>query len=118
MTCAIEHVRSNYVKSPHDELALQSSVRGVELKQLPHLLATTNLILHGIECPSNLRHDDTLSRPLKDYGPDDAVDTVVTNPPFGGQVKPGIVHNFPAQFQTAETSFLFLVLIMTVLKPG
>lgn len=118
LTCTIEHIRSNYVKSPHDELILQDSIRGIELKQLPHLLATTNLILHGIECPTRLRHDDSLSRPIKDYGPEDSVDTVVTNPPFGGQVKPGIVHNFPSQFQTAETSFLFLVLIMTVLKSG
>lgn len=116
LTCAINHIRSNYVKSPHDEMILQDSIRGIELKQLPHLLATTNMILHGIECPINLRHDDTLSRPLKDYSYADGVDVIATNPPFGGQVKPGIIHNFPAQFQSSETSFLFLVLIITILK--
>ncbi len=118
LTCAIEHIRKNGVHERKDEETLQKSIRGIELKQLPHLLATTNLILHGIECPSGLRHDDTLSRPLKDYGPEDAVDVIVTNPPFGGQVKPGIIHNFPSQFQTAETSFLFMVLIINLLKSG
>jgi type I restriction enzyme M protein len=25
-------------------------------------------MLHGIEVPSNVRHDNTLARPLRDYG--------------------------------------------------
>jgi type I restriction enzyme M protein len=35
-----------------DEALLQASIRGVEKKQLPHLLCVTNLLLHGIEVPS------------------------------------------------------------------
>jgi type I restriction enzyme M protein len=62
---------------------LQNSIYGTELKQLPHLLATTNLVLHGIETPINLRHDDSLSRSIKDISANDMVDIIVTNPPFG-----------------------------------
>lgn len=118
LTCAIEHVRENYVKKPADERKLQASIRGVEKKPLPHLLATTNMLLHGIDVPSGIRHDNTLARPYKDIGPRDRVDVIITNPPFGGMEEDGIEQNFPSQFRTRETADLFLVLIMQMLKPG
>ena len=116
LACAIEHVRTKYVNSVEDRRTLQHSIFGVEKKQLPHLLCTTNMLLHGIEVPSNVRHDNSLTRPLKDYGPADRVDVVLTNPPFGGQEEDGIEQNFPATFRTRETADLFLVLIMRLLK--
>jgi type I restriction enzyme M protein len=76
------------------------------------------MMLHGIEVPSQIRHDNTLARPLRDYGPKDRVDIVVTNPPFGGMEEDGIESNFPATFRTRETADLFLVLIMHLLKAG
>ena len=118
LTCAIENVRSKYVKTAEDEKILQKSIHGVEKKALPHLLCTTNMLLHGIEIPSQIRHDNTLSRPLRDYGPKDRVDAIVTNPPFGGMEEDGIETNFPASYRTRETADLFLVLIMHILKPG
>jgi len=118
LTCAIEHVRKRYVKSAKDEERLQSSIFGVEKKQLPHLLCVTNMLFHGIEVPSNMRRDNTLSRPLRDYGPADRVDVIGSNPPFGGVEEDGIEKNFPSAFQTRETADLFLVLFLTLLKPG
>jgi type I restriction enzyme M protein len=118
LTCAIEHIRRHCVKTPEDEQTMQASVRGVEKKPLPHLLCTTNMLLHGIDIPSNIRHDNTLARPLRDYGPKDRVDVILTNPPFGGMEEDGIESNFPKMFQTRETADLFLLLIMHVLKPG
>ncbi|MCP4263321.1 MAG: SAM-dependent DNA methyltransferase [Planctomycetes bacterium] len=117
LSCTIEHIRKNYVKTAKQETKLQSSIFGVEKKPLPHLLCTTNMILHGIEIPINIRHDNTLSRPLRSYGPSDQVDVIVTNPPFGGMEEDGIEANFPKSFQTRETADLFLVLIMKLLKP-
>jgi type I restriction enzyme M protein len=78
LTCAIEHVRAKYVKTADDEALLQGSIHGVEKKPLPHLLCVTNMLFHGIEVPSNIRHDNTLARPLRDYGPKDRVDVVLT----------------------------------------
>jgi len=118
LTCAIDHVRSRYVKSVEDEKWLQQNLFGVEKKPLPHLLCTTNMILHGLDVPTNIRHDNTLSRPLRDYGPRDRVDVIVTNPPFGGMEEDGIEQNFPANFRTKETADLFLVLITHLLKEG
>jgi len=118
LTSAIEHVRKKYVKSAKDEVKVQSSIFGVEKKQLPHLLCVTNMLFHGIEVPSNIRRDNTLSRPLRDYGPADRVSVIGSNPPFGGMEEDGIEKNFPAAFQTRETADLFLVLFLTLLKPG
>jgi type I restriction enzyme M protein len=118
LTCAIEHKRSRYVKTAEDERALQASIFGVEKKPLPHLLATTNMILHGIEVPSQIRHDNTLSKPLISWGPSERVHCIVANPPFGGMEEDGIETNFPAAFRTRETADLFLLLIMQLLKDG
>lgn len=118
LTCAIEHIRSNDVKTPADEATLQSSVRGVEKKQLPHLLCTTNMLLHGVDVPTNIAHDNTLARPLRDYASKDRVDVIITNPPFGGTEEPGIENNFPQAYRTRETADLFLVLIEHLLVDG
>lgn len=118
LTCSLEHVREKYVNTAEDEQTAQAAIHGVEKKPLPHLLCTTNMILHGVDVPTNIRHDNTLARPLRDYGPADRVDVIVTNPPFGGTEEDGIENNFPSAFRTRETADLFLVLIMHLLKPG
>ena len=97
---------------------MQASLRAVEKKPLPHMLAVTNMLLHGIEAPSFLRHDNTLARPYISWGQDERVDIVLTNPPFGGKEEDGIESNFPKHFRTRETADLFLALIIRLLKPG
>ena len=116
LACTIDHKRSNYVKSAQDEEVLVQSIQGVEKKALPHMLCTTNMILHGIDTPTQVRHDNTLSRPYKDYGNKDRVDVIVTNPPFGGTEEDGIENNFPANLRTRETADLFMALIIKLLK--
>jgi type I restriction enzyme M protein len=118
LTCSIRHMRERYVKRPEDDALMQSSLRAVEKKQLPHMLCTTNMLLHDIEDPSFVRHDNTLARPYISYTNVDRVDIVLTNPPFGGKEEAGIETNFPRQFQTKETADLFLALIIRLLKPG
>jgi len=112
----IEFKRENFVRSAADEEVLQETIRGVEKKALPHMLCTTNMILHGIDTPINIKHDNTLSRPLRDYTNKDRVDVIITNPPFGGMEEDGIEQNFPATLRTRETADLFLTLIVHLLK--
>jgi type I restriction enzyme M protein len=76
------------------------------------------MMVHGIEVPSNIINDNTLAKPLRDYGKNDQVDVIITNPPFGGVEEDGIENNFPAEFRTKETADLFLVLVMELLKYG
>ena len=80
------------------------------------MLCITNMILHGIDIPVNIKHDNTLSRPLRDYTSSDRVDVIITNPPFGGMEEDGIENNFPSTFRTRETADLFLLLITHLLR--
>lgn len=112
----LEYVRENYVNSKKDEDKLQSSIYGTELKPLPHMLAVTNMILHGIEKPTNIKRDNSLAKPLSDYTPNDRADVIVANPPFGASVQDGIEKNFPSELRSSETADLFLVLFIHMLK--
>ena len=118
LTCSIRHMRERYVKTPDDEQKMQQGLRATEKKQLPHMLCVTNMLLHGIDDPSFVRHDNTLARPYISYTKSDRVDIVLTNPPFGGREEDGIETNFPKHFQTRETADLFLALIVRFLNPG
>lgn len=117
LTCAIRHMEHNHVRTPDQREKMQAGLRAVEKKPLPHMLCVTNMLLHGIEDPSFVRHDNTLARPLISWGKDERVDIVLTNPPFGGREEDGIENNFPT-FRTKETADLFLALIVRLLKDG
>ena len=118
LACAIEYIRKNYVHTARDRKTLQKQIYGVEKKPLPHLLCTTNILLHGIENPTQMIRGNKLSKRVTEYKPKDRVDVVLTNPPFGGSEEEGIKANFPKSFQTSETADLFLVLIINLLKEG
>lgn len=118
LTCSIRHMRDRYVKRVADEQLMQANLRAVEKKQLPHMLCVTNMLLHSIEDPSFVRHDNTLARPYISYTQSDRVDIILTNPPFGGREEDGIESNFPSHFRTKETADLFLALFIRLLKPG
>jgi type I restriction enzyme M protein len=117
LACTIDHKRVNYVKSSKDEATLVASILGVEKKALPHLLCTTNMILHGIDTPTQIAHDNMLSRrAYKDYGEADRVNIIITNPPFGGMEEDGVENQFPATLRTRETADLFMALVVKLLK--
>ena len=114
LTCSIDHLREK-VKTPQQRQVLQAGIRGIEKKPLPHLLCTTNLMLHGFDVPA-VQRDNYLSKPYTDWGKQDKVDIILSNPPFGGVEEDGTETNFPAKFRTKETADLFLALIIRLLK--
>jgi type I restriction enzyme M protein len=92
---AIEHIRKNSkVKTLAERDKLQNSIKGVEKKPLPHMLATTNLILHGIEVPT-IEHDNYLNKTWANWTEKERVNVIITNPPFGGMEEDGVENNFP-----------------------
>lgn len=115
LTCAIDHKRKS-VRTTDDEDLLRNSIRGVEKKALPHMLCVTNMILHGIDTPTGIKHDNTLTKAYRDYTDKDRVPVIATNPPFGGMEEDGIEGNFPAHLRTRETADLFMALIIRLLK--
>lgn len=117
LTCAIDHKRK-FINAPDDQEMLNRTIRGVEKKALPHMLCITNMILHGIDTPSGIKHGNTLARAYTDYTEKDRVPVIATNPPFGGMEEDGIENNFPAHLRTRETADLFMALIIRMLKTG
>jgi len=121
LTAAIEHLNAQKTNKANAEekKTIESCIYGIEKKQLPHLLCTTNMMLHGIEVPSQIEHRNTLAKNWEEWLNTDQVDCVVTNPPFGGMEEDGVGTNFPSDLRTRETSDMFLTLIIEkLLKDG
>ena len=95
-----------------DRRAVDRSIRGIEKKQLPHLLCTTNLLLHGVEIEGQIERRNTLARGWNEWGAHEKVDCVITNPPFGGYEDEGVGSDYPADLRTRETADMFMALII------
>jgi type I restriction enzyme M protein len=117
LTCAIENIRRQDVKSVEDLKLLQETIHGMEFKPLPFMLSVTNLILHDIEVP-NVDYTDSLNREYTSIGAKDRVDVILANPPFGASVTDGVETNFPLNYRTTESADLFLLLMIRYLKDG
>lgn len=115
LTCAVEHIKKNGVKSVEDRKRLQENIRGWEYKPLPYVLGVTNLILHDIEQP-NITYEDTLGKEYNSIREKDRVNVILANPPFGGTVANGNESNFPLNYRTKESADLFLLLFINLLK--
>ncbi|MGX9836763.1 N-6 DNA methylase [Enterobacter dykesii] len=111
LTAAIDHFRKQS-SNQADEYKLQTLIRGIEKKQLPHLLCTTNMLLHGIDVPSQIEHKNTLSIGWDEWKISDQVTCLVTNPPFGGYEENEAGSDYPSNVRTRETADMFMALII------
>ena len=98
-----------------DRTLQERTFYGKEKKSLAYVMATMNMILHGIEAP-NIRHTNTLTENLADIQEKDRYDIVLANPPFGGKERKEVQQNFP--IRTGETAFLFLQHFIRIVKAG
>jgi type I restriction enzyme M protein len=114
LTSVIDHLRNQLTakSSASDRAAIEALIRGIEKKQLPHLLCTTNMLLHGIDVPSQIEHRNTLGVGWNEWSANDKVDCVITNPPFGGYEDDGVGSDYPADLRTRETADMFMALIV------
>lgn len=115
LVSAFEHTKKQAKSTEQYEILQKSTIQGGEAKPLPYLLCQMNLLLHGLEFP-DIDPDNSLRFKLQEVSDSQRVDIVLTNPPFGGEEERGILNNFPADKQTAETTLLFLQLIMRKLR--
>lgn len=121
LTAAIEHFRAQVhsASSTADQRAVENLIFGFEKKQLPHLLCSTNLLLHGIDVPSQIEHKNTLAKAWNEWDTSERFDCIMTNPPFGGTEEDGVGTSYPSDTRTRETADMFLVLIIEkLLKHG
>ncbi|WP_226207953.1 N-6 DNA methylase [Burkholderia sp. AU38729] len=118
LTAAIDHFRNELkrMKSPRpdDKRAIENLIRGIEKKQLPHLLCVTNMLLHEIDVPDQIEHKNTLSIGWNEWRADQRAHCIITNPPFGGYEddRVGAGYHHP----TKETADLFMQLIIKLLE--
>lgn len=114
LTAAIAHLEGQISKKSgaEDRKAIAQCIRGIEKKQLPHLLCVTNMMLHGIDVPSMIEHRNTLATGWNDWKLTERVSCVITNPPFGGMEDDGVGNDYPSDIRTRETADMFLVLIV------
>lgn len=114
LTAAIDHfeMQISAKSKAADKRQIEALIRGIEKKQLPHLLCTTNMLLHGIDVPSQIDHKNTLGIGWNEWGANDKVDCLVTNPPFGGYEDDGVGSDYPADIRTRETADMFMALII------
>lgn len=114
LTAAIDHFSKqiNTKSRAGDKKKIEALIRGFEKKQLPHLLCTTNMLLHGIDVPSQIEHRNTLGRPWNDWAAHEKVMCLITNPPFGGYEDDGVGSDYPANVRTRETADMFMALIV------
>ena len=93
----------------------ESTFYGKEKKSLAYVIATMNMILHGIDAP-NLIHTNTLTENLADIQDKDRYDVVLANPPFGGAERKEVKQNFP--IRSGDTAYLFLQHFIKSMKAG
>ncbi len=115
LVSAFEHLKKQANSISQRETLQQATIKGGEAKPLPYLLCQMNLLLHGLDYP-DIDSQNSLRFKLQDIGDSERVDIIITNPPFGGEEEKGILNNFPSDKKTAETTLLFLQLIMRKLR--
>lgn len=107
---ALHHVEDAGIKV-EDLPKLQHSFYGVEKKQLPYMLCTTNMLLNDIAEP-DIMHDNSLEQDVRRYTDEDKFDVILMNPPYGGSELEIVQKNFPAELRNSETADLFMIEIM------
>lgn len=114
LTAVIDHFRIQLTdkSSAADKTAIEDLIRGIEKKQLPHLLCVTNMLLHGIDEPSQITRENTLGKGWNEWRAHDKVDCLITNPPFGGYEDDTVGGDYPADLRTRETADMFMALII------
>lgn len=112
---AYDYLRAKATKAADLQTLQERTFTGKEKKSLAYVIATMNMILHGIEAP-NLIHTNTLAENVMDLQEKDKFDIVLANPPFGGKERKEVQQNFP--IKTSETAFLFLQHFMRSLRAG
>jgi type I restriction enzyme M protein len=104
------------IKSVKDHDILQKETfYGKEKKGLPYIIATMNMIFHGVSAP-NITHGNTLAMNLSQIQESDRKNVILANPPFGGNERGEVLQNF--EIRSSETAYMFMQHFIKMLKAG
>lgn len=114
--CEAYNYMQEQITSTSDNDTLQKrTFYGKEKKPLPYIIATMNMIFHGIAAP-NIVRGNTLSENLTQIQERDRFNVILANPPFGGSERQDVQQNFP--IKTSETAYMFMQHFIKMLKVG
>lgn len=114
--CEAYSYMKDSIKSTSDNTTLQKNTfYGIEKKGLPYIIATMNMIFHGVAAP-NITHGNTLAIKLTDIQERDRKNVILANPPFGGNERGEVLQNF--DIRTGETAYMFMQHFVKMLKAG
>ncbi len=112
--CEAFNYMQEQVHSVSDSDTLQKSTFfGKEKKGLPYIIATMNMIFHGVAAPNIIR-GNTLAENLATIQQRDRKDVILANPPFGGSERNEVLQNF--DIRTSETAYMFMQHFIKMLK--
>lgn len=112
--CEAFNYMNEQVKSVADDNILQKSTFfGKEKKGLPYIIATMNMIFHGVAAP-NIVRGNTLAENLTGIMEKDRKNVILANPPFGGSERAEVQQNF--DIKTSETAYMFMQHFIKMLK--
>ncbi len=115
LVASYEHMKP-HISTVEDRQRLQEQTFfGQESGELPFLLGTMNMMLHGLLAPAVIR-TNSLEEDIRSVAPDERYDVVLTNPPFGGKEHPQVQQNFP--LKSSSTQLLFMQHILAKLGAG
>ena len=104
------------VKSTKDAKTLQENTfYGKEKKPLPYIIATMNMIFHGVAAPNIIR-GNTLAENLSQIQENQRKDVILANPPFGGSERGEVLQNF--DLRTSETAYMFMQHFIKMMRTG
>ncbi|MFA4905429.1 MAG: N-6 DNA methylase [Candidatus Margulisiibacteriota bacterium] len=112
---AFQYLKSKKLSARQYETLQSGVIQGQEKKPVPFLLGVMNMLLHDLY-GARLTRGNTFARDIRQIKPDERVDVVMTNPPFGGEEEATIQENFP--YPTSATQVLAVQYILRRLKPG
>lgn len=114
--CEAYSYMKDSIKSTSDNATLQKNTfYGIEKKGLPYIIATMNMIFHGVAAP-NITHGNTLTTNLATIEERDRKNVILANPPFGGNERGEVLQNF--DIRTGETAYMFMQHFVKMLKAG
>ena len=104
------------VRGTHDSKILQEQTfYGKEKKPLPYIIATMNMIFHGVAAPNIIR-GNTLAENMAQVQEKDRKNVILANPPFGGAERGEVLQNF--DLRTSETAYMFMQHFIKMMKTG
>lgn len=110
---AFNYMEEKISSTTDNDILQHSTFYGIEKKPLPYIIATMNMIFHGVSAP-NIIKANTLAINLTQIQEKDRKNVILANPPFGGNERGEVLQNF--EIRSSETAYMFMQHFVKMLK--